>query len=147
MFLLSWITKLENHWLQCLENLERIFRWIPILWNLREWDDASLPKVICFHLCAMAGSLENDPWHDQKKNARRARTVVEHFYRSYNPPAQKIYHVDMIRNSKGYIDFNKIPKPGSLFWKSQYEQQDRLEKYHWESAWKIMSKYGRKWWT
>jgi len=103
--------------------LKRIIAWLPVLWRDEDWDYAYLIYIIRFKLNRMQQTLEqNNITTSCKQDARRIRTVIEHF--------------------KRFEDICDYTKPPACY----YKQLNSLEQWHWNEAWRIIAKYGQGWW-
>jgi len=69
------ITRRINRFLDRLYNL---WRWFPIIWNDRDWDDYFIFEVLKFKLKNMSDSFERNDWYvGNEQDVKKMRTCIK----------------------------------------------------------------------
>lgn len=60
-----------------LDRLHNLWRWFPIIWNDRDWDDYFIFEVLKFKLKNMSDSFERNDWYvGNERDVERMRTCI-----------------------------------------------------------------------
>jgi hypothetical protein len=61
-----------------LDRLHNLWRWFPIIWNDRDWDDYFIFEVLKFKLKNMSDSFERNDWYvGNEQDVKKMRTCIK----------------------------------------------------------------------
>lgn len=132
-----------------IDSIKNVTSWLPIVWKDRDFDYSYLLKLLKFKLLRMAETLENGYTVDRPKHAKRIKIVCVHIERYLNEPwLEVVESTEFIGKSCSEYPtgIKKNYFKNILFPHSQYKNADKLQQWHWEQIWRIISRYGRHWW-
>jgi len=143
------VVPITNYWHNFLwqveqwpKTLKRMYLWLPVVWKDHDWDFLFLLKIIRFKLVLMEKVLHNSTIQsDGKKYAKQIRIAICHLdhysdiYEYRDSPCVEPFFI-----KKGRLMDN------NPFVKHHYFETDRLEQWHWEQFWSLLSKNMQRWW-
>lgn len=96
------------------EQIKRLFKWIPVIWNQYDFDYSYSLEVFKLKLSEQADFLESDRSNTMsaKSNAKRIRTAIELMDRVYSDYYIEQY-IDMVHDKygeRGFIETELIDK-------------------------------------
>lgn len=60
-----------------LDSLHNLWKWFPIIWNDRDWDDYFIFEVLKFKLKNVSDSFERNDWYvGNERDVKRIRTCI-----------------------------------------------------------------------
>jgi hypothetical protein len=63
---------------QFLDRLHNLWKWFPIIWNDRDWDDYFIFEVLKFKLKNMSDSFEQNDWYvGNEQDVKKMRTCIK----------------------------------------------------------------------
>jgi len=99
-----------------------------------------------FKLKRLEASVQDGYRLDGAKRAEQIAIMRTHIDRYQNSPwlCTGVVELDCIKDPDGW----KIEKRfgEALLARAQYENSEKLEKYHWDRIWQMVARLGNHWW-
>ncbi len=153
-----------------IDNIKRIIRWLPILWNDRDWDSAFLFKIMSFKIKQMHEHFEREKrhecWNRDVRRMKVAQQLLDRFTDNdfYWDLSEKVDGLKKDNNCNcpnetfgfipkkiGNLETHELVNLSCRYCKYTfmlfYNLNDNKEKEDFAYLWKIMNKYSKSWWN
>jgi len=126
--------------------INRLYRWISVLWKQEEWDYEYLYDVMQIKMEELLKCLKEDKLHlNAGKRAKQLAICLEYFKRMRNPE-------DYVYIPVEDVTFAKLPNGSSEmkmtpYFSRQCKKCREFEKFNYDMFWKRFVQWHTKWWV
>ena len=129
-----------------IENLVRIFQYLPLIWRDRDWDEQFLLTLLEFKLRRMSNyfhkygiTVGNEEQAKQcKLAADLCKRMIDSEYWEHG--------IEWVQTGEEFLDGYFRRKPGFFFWESPMKYEDYMYEQDLYFLCRILKKYMRQWW-
>lgn len=125
--------------------IKRLYRWLPVLWQLEDWDYMYIYPVLKLKLEELQKCLKEDDLHvNAPKYARQIEICLKYMDRFVNPD-------NYIKLPQDGISFEKTENGATILKTSKKLGRVAVQSYNFEQEnfrmfWKRFEQWHRNWW-
>lgn len=125
--------------------INRLFRWLPVLWKQEDWDYAYIYSVLKLKMQEIQKCLNEDDIHvNATKYARQIEICLKYMDRFINSDNYIDYPEEEIRFEKLENGCSRLISSEAL--KKAALNHYRFEEHNFEMFWKRFVQWHRNWW-